>query len=381
MRRTFKSSCPIRAIGSFLIHTDHGVATPRPALSTRNPYLVTHPSLVPTLRSVDIIQPPGQEPLTIPDDAFELIDHWQVDTTKGRHWTHVVLRSAQTEPFTDWVNQNAGENVRIVWNAVEATQPRLDIDEENGKETDDEPEAGRIGNGPTSRIDREELYQYAVEAVGVTTAFLTMVVLSTVVAAGGMLRDSVAVVIGAMVIAPLIGPNIALALGTTLGDTSLLRRAVTINLAGVGLALVMSVVLGMVIEIDPSIAELAARTNVGMADVALALAAGAAGALAVTRGAPTALVGVMVAVALLPPLVATGLFLGAGYIGMAGSAGLLTLTNVVCVNLAGVSTFLLQGVRPRHWRDVAKAKASTRVAISLWILALLVLAATIWLAR
>jgi len=89
----------------------------------------------------------------------------------------------------------------------------------------------------------------------------------------------------------------------------------------------------------------------------------------------------MVAVALLPPLVATGLFLGAGYTEMAGRAGLLTLTNVVCVNLAGVSTFLLQGVRPRHWRDVEKAKASTRVAISLWILALLVLAATIWLAR
>lgn len=332
---------------------------------------------MPTLRSVDIIQPPGQEPLAIPDDAFELIDHWQVDTTQGRHWTHVVLRSAQTESFTDWVNQNAGENVRIVWHAVEATQPRLDIDEEN----DDEPEAGRIGNGPTSRIDREELYQYAAEAVGVTTAFLTMVVLSTVVAAGGMLRDSVAVVIGAMVIAPLIGPNIALALGTTLGDTSLLRRALTVNVAGVGLALGMSFVLGMVIEIDPSIAELAARTNVGMADVALALAAGAAGALAVTRGAPTALVGVMVAVALLPPLVATGLFLGAGYTDMAGRAGLLTLTNVVCVNLAGVSTFLLQGVRPRHWRDVEKAKASTRVAISLWILALLVLAATIWLAR
>jgi len=267
--------------------------------------------------------------------------------------------------------------VRIVWHAVEATQPRLDIDEEN----DDEPDAGRIGNGPMSRIDREELYQYAAEAVGVTTAFLTMVVLSTVVAAGGMLRDSVAVVIGAMVIAPLIGPNIALALGTTLGDTSLLRRALTVNVTGVALALVMSFVLGMVIEIDPSIAELAARTNVGMADVALALAAGAAGALAVTRGAPTALVGVMVAVALLPPLVATGLFLGAGYPEMAGRAGLLTLTNVVCVNLAGVSTFLLQGVRPRHWRDVEKAKASTRVAISLWILALLVLAATIWLAR
>jgi uncharacterized hydrophobic protein (TIGR00341 family) len=311
----------------------------------------------------------------VPDDEFQLIDHWQIDTTTGRHWTHVVLRSAQTEAFTDWVTANAGENVRIVWHAVEATQPRLEI-EENGDEN------GTVeGNGTTSRIDREELYQYAREAVGVTTAFLAMVVLSTVVAAGGMLRDSVAVVIGAMVIAPLIGPNIALALGTTLGDTTLLRRAVTVNLAGVAIALLMSVVLGAVMTIDPSIPELAARTDVHMADVALALAAGAAGALAVTRGVPTALVGVMVAVALLPPLVACGLFLGSGETALAGNAALLTLTNVVCINLAGVSTFLLQGVRPRHWSDVEKARASTRVAILLWITVLLILGAVIWLVR
>lgn len=330
---------------------------------------------MPTLRSVDIIQPPGQQPLAVPDDEFQLIDHWQIDTTTGRHWTHVVLRSAQTEAFTDWVTANAGENVRIVWHAVEATQPRLQI-EENGDEN-----GAAEGNGTTSRIDREELYQYAREAVGVTTAFLAMVVLSTVVAAGGMLRDSVAVVIGAMVIAPLIGPNIALALGTTLGDTTLLRRAVTVNLAGVALALLMSVVLGAVMTIDPTIPELAARTDVHMADVALALAAGAAGALAVTRGVPTALVGVMVAVALLPPLVACGLFLGSGDTGLAGNAALLTLTNVVCINLAGVSTFLLQGVRPRHWSDVEKARASTRVAIFLWITVLLILGAVIWLVR
>jgi len=324
---------------------------------------------VPTLRSVDIIQPPGQKPLPVTDGGFDLIDHWQVDTTQGRHWTHVVLRSAQTEPFTEWVISHAGEDVRIVWHAVEATQPR--IEENNGKAPSNE--------NATSRIDREELFQYAREAVGVTTAFLIMVLLSTVVAAGGMLRDSVAVVIGAMVIAPLIGPNIALSLGTTLGDTNLLRQAVLVNLAGVALALGMSVVLGAVVEIDPSISELAARTNVHMADVLLALAAGAAGAFAVTRGVPTALVGVMVAVALLPPLVAAGLFLGSGQYDLAGSAGLLTVTNVVCVNLAGVSTFLIQGVRPRHWSDFEKAKASTRVAIVLWIALLLIVAGIIWI--
>ncbi len=326
---------------------------------------------MPTLRSVDIIQPPGQQPLPVADSEFDLIDHWQVDTTQGRHWTHVVLRSAQTEPFTEWAISRAGDNVRIVWHAVEATQPRMEMDDVD--EADDD--------NSTSRIDREELFQYAREAVGVTAAFLTMVVLSTVVAAGGLLRDSVAVVIGAMVIAPLIGPNIALSLGTTLGDTNLLRRAVQVNLAGVAVALVMSVALGAIVEIDPTIPELASRTNVHMADVLLALAAGAAGALAVTRGVPTALVGVMVAVALLPPLVSAGLFLGSGQYDLAGNAALLTVTNVVCVNLAGVSTFLLQGVRPRRWSDVEKARASSKVAIGLWVALLAILAGIIWISR
>jgi uncharacterized membrane protein len=89
----------------------------------------------------------------------------------------------------------------------------------------------------------------------------------------------------------------------------------------------------------------------------------------------------MVAVALLPPLVACGLFLGSGDTALAGNAAVLTLTNVVCINLAGVSTFLLQGVRPRHWFQVERARASTRVAITLWISLLIVLGALIWLLR
>ena len=112
--------------------------------------------------------------------------------------------------------------------------------------------------------------------------------------------------------------------------------------------------------------------------MAVALAAGSAGALTFTSGLPSALVGVMVAVALLPPLVATGLFLGAGYVMEAMAAGLLTVTNVVSLNLAAVCTFLILGVWPRHWRDVEQARASTRFALMLWGTAALILAAIIW---
>jgi uncharacterized membrane protein len=86
----------------------------------------------------------------------------------------------------------------------------------------------------------------------------------------------------------------------------------------------------------------------------------------------------MVAVALLPPLVGTGLFLGAGYSVEAMEAGLLTVTNVVSLNLAAVCTFLILGVWPRDWRDVEQARTSTRIALALWGGAALLLAAIIW---
>jgi uncharacterized membrane protein len=87
----------------------------------------------------------------------------------------------------------------------------------------------------------------------------------------------------------------------------------------------------------------------------------------------------MVAVALLPPLVATGLLFGAGYPQSAVQAGLLTVTNVVSLNLAAVCTFLALGVRPRDWRDVEKARTSTYIALALWGGALLLLAVILWL--
>jgi uncharacterized membrane protein len=111
----------------------------------------------------------------------------------------------------------------------------------------------------------------------------------------------------------------------------------------------------------------------------LALAAGSAGALAFTSGVPSVVVGVMVAVALLPPLVVAGLLAGAGHWMPAAGALVLLLTNVTCVNLAGVVTFLLQKVRPRTWWEADRARSSTRLAVAVWILMLAVLLALILL--
>jgi uncharacterized membrane protein len=118
-----------------------------------------------------------------------------------------------------------------------------------------------------------------------------------------------------------------------------------------------------------------------MGDVALALASGAAGALAFTTGASSALIGVMVAVALLPPLVTCGLLFGAGHGAMAMGALLLFLTNMICINLAGVATFLLQGIRPLSWWEAKVARKATLRAMLLWVVLLAALVIVILYSR
>ena len=182
-----------------------------------------------------------------------------------------------------------------------------------------------------------------------------------------------------MVIAPLLGPNVALAFATTLGDGKLARNALYANAVGVLTALSLAVLLGFAFHVDPGLPAIASRTEVGLDHVLLALAAGIAGALAFTRGVPVALIGVMVAVALLPPLVVTGLLLASGKLSGALGAALLLAVNIICVNLAGVVTFLAQGIRPRNWWEAERAKKASRTALVVWVVLLGVLTLLIYL--
>jgi uncharacterized membrane protein len=95
----------------------------------------------------------------------------------------------------------------------------------------------------------------------------------------------------------------------------------------------------------------------------------------------SALIGVMVAVALLPPIVILGMLIGAGQWDMALGALLLLLTNLICVNLSGVITFLARGLRPLTWWDAKRAKKATRKAIGIWTFLLLILVIIILLSQ
>lgn len=262
---------------------------------------------------------------------------------------------------------HTSSNARIVVFPVDATLPRIE------EKPSEEKEKSSV------TTSREELYKDVSQGARLDGNFLLLVALSTVVAAIGLLENNVAVVIGAMVIAPLLGPNIALALGTALGDTELMWRALKTNLAGVLLAFSMSLLIGMFWPMRALSEELLTRTDVGLAGIVLALASGAAAVLSLTTRISSVLVGVMVAVALLPPTTTMGLMAGSGRFELATGAALLLATNIVCVNLAAKLVFLFKSVKPRTWLEQKKARQSMSAYIVLWLITLSILIAVIYI--
>lgn len=300
--------------------------------------------------------------------AFESVNVVQKECSEKLLHTKLLMNSERVEELMDRLEGRFAktENFRIVIVAVEATIPRI--------ETAAPAEKTAPRKIKFARISREELYHDILEASGLTWLFTTMVALSSIVAAIGLARDNTAAVIGAMVIAPLLGPNVALSLASTLGDIDLAKNARKANLVGIGLPLLLAAVFGMLMPLDIGGAEILCRTQISFLDIVLALAAGVAGTLSFTMGLSGAIIGVMVAVALLPPLVTCGMLLGCGQWNLAANAGLLFGVNLICVNLAGVVTFLIQGVRPLWWWDKEKAHKATRRAIITWLICLAVLA-------
>ncbi|MGC8536401.1 MAG: TIGR00341 family protein [Rhizomicrobium sp.] len=307
----------------------------------------------------------------------KVLEHRQIRLPDGEVLVRILLDAEQSEAVLDLLEKRyaGGAANRVVILPVEATLPRAE------PEPAATPEQPLPEEKTPERISREELYEDIKDAAHCSRVYLAMVLLSTIVAAIGLYYNSVAIIIGAMVIAPLLGPNMAFALGTALGDFPLLRRALLTGLVGIGTVIALSVILGVLLQVNPTAPEMVSREQVGLGDIVVALASGTAGALAFTTGVSAALIGVMVAVALLPPLVTFGLLMGNWQPALATGALSLFLMNLICVNLAGVTTFLVQGIRPASWWEKDRAKKATRIAIGLWVTLLAALLGMILLLR
>ncbi len=276
---------------------------------------------------------------------------------------HLITRAQGRQRLLDELQRalGAAENWRVTLLPIDMSVPvRPEMqDEEDARDARDR-----------TNQTREELVNSISADAALTRDFAWMTALAAIVAAAGLIGDNTAVVIGAMVIAPLLAPNIALALGAALGNARLMLRGVEALLVGIALAVLLGFVLAWLLGAHTLTHELNLRTSVGPESALLALASGAAAALSITAGTSMSLVGVMVAVALLPPSVTVGIAAELrDWPGAFGAGGLL-IVNVAAVNLAAHAVFFYRGIRPKTWLEQRAASQSTLLSATIWLLLL-----------
>jgi uncharacterized hydrophobic protein (TIGR00341 family) len=284
------------------------------------------------------------------------IDYVVTDETSGRKYTAVVyfpLPGNAVEPVLDHLEEIGLEeqSYTVVVDARTVVSRQFDDLEEEYATEDTQEE----------RISRQELHAEATDMTPAFPVYATMTLISAVVATAGLLLDSPAVVVGSMVIAPLIGPALAASVGTITDDDELFWKGIKYQALGLGLSIAGAAVFAWILKevgvVPPgvdlaAIDEIAERFTPDLLLLAVALGAGVAGVLALSTGISVAIVGVMIAAALIPPAAAAGIAIAWGLALPAIGATVLVLVNTVSVNLAGLLTLWYTGYRPQNWFDI-----------------------------
>ena len=197
--------------------------------------------------------------------------------------------------------------------------------------------------------DKPKVYQRVFEATEfISLSYWLEIFFSAGIATFGLVESSPAVIIGAMLISPLMGPIMATGLALAVGDLYLGIKAILNLFASVTVSVVFSGFLVWLLPFHSATAEIVARTKPNLLDLGIALLSGLAGSVVVCRkggNGETALPGVAIAVALMPPLCTMGFGLGSGRnLEIMGGAGLLFLTNLVAIVASAFLVFLLVGM-------------------------------------
>jgi uncharacterized hydrophobic protein (TIGR00271 family) len=217
--------------------------------------------------------------------------------------------------------------------------------------------------------ERIETYKRVRRGARATHDFFILILLSVMIATMGLLLDSAAVIIGAMLVAPLMTPILGLGLGVVMGDTNLLRVAARSTVQGTLLAVAVSTVMAWMAPLVIITTEISSRTQPNLFDLTVGLAAGAAGAYGISRrNVAAALPGVAIAAALVPPLAVIGISLANGNWGNAAGATLLYGTNLAAISFAGAFIYMMLGFYPEE-----KAETERHVLLRRGMLAGLVL--------
>ncbi|MEF8813891.1 MAG: TIGR00341 family protein [Halovenus sp.] len=314
------------------------------------------------MRLIQITIPSGKRETILAALDDEELDYVVADETSGREFAaiaYVPLPTSAVEPTLETLRE-AGlddDTVTVVLEANTVISRRFDQLKERYDEEEDE-----------DRIAREELVASASDLAPSLRTYVVMTVVSAVVATAGLLLDSPAVVVGSMVIAPLVGPALSASVGTVVNDQDLFSRGVRLQVLGVVLSIAAAFVFAFLVRhgnLVPPLAdvtvvpEIRERVAPDFLMLAIALGAGAAGIISLMSGVAVALVGVMIAVALIPPAATVGIGLAWGQPVVSFGAAVLVLVNLLSVNLSALVALWYSGYRPEHWFREDEARRAT----------------------
>ncbi|WP_224333642.1 TIGR00341 family protein [Haloprofundus halobius] len=244
-------------------------------------------------------------------------------------------------------------------------------------ETDDD-------ENPAHRVSVDELRAQMRDALHRTPVYAVLALVSAVLATAGLLLDSPTVITGSMVIAPLLGPAVAVSVGSIVGDDELVRRGLARQLGGlvlvIGGAAVFAASLRLLVLPEVQLATLGQVdefSDPNSLTLFIALAAGVAAGLSVTAGVNTGLVGVAVAAAVVPPSGVVGLGLAYGSPETALGAAVLVLVNVLSINLTCILALWLSEYRPDGWVERKRARQYLTRGVAVLVVGLLVVSSVV----
>ena len=208
------------------------------------------------------------------------------------------------------------------------------------------------------------------------TRFFILLFLAAAIATFGLLADSVATVIGAMIVAPLMLPIMGVAFGVGLGDRKIILSSLTTSILGIITAIAVGFLLTWVMRsliFVEANTQIMVRTTPRLIDLLAALATGLAGAFAIGRkDVSDTLPGVAIAISLVPPLANVGILFAAGRPDLAMGSLLLFVTNYLAILLTGTLMFTLMGFPGAYRERYSKRSKRTAVAIAAVLLALII---------
>lgn len=306
----------------------------------------------------------------------EIKNYWEIGNEKKGSSFGMLVDETHTQNVTNLLLKkfNQKDVKRLISSHVYTVLPEIkDNEEKNEKKQNEKTYEG---------ISQYELYENLSDQIVINKSFIILILISAIGGAMGLIQDNMAVFIGAMMLAPLLSPNVALALGNAIGDSKLSRNSLKTIFIGLGLSFSVSYFIGIYWDGPLNSAALLSTLELSLISIFLAILAGAAAVISLTQGLSKILVEIQIGA----PAVAFGLMAGAKRLEDAISAALLLFINIICINLASRVVLYFKRVKPSTWQKKDDIKKAMISYISFWVVSLFILITLIsfrnlWLSR